>query len=84
MDDHIGRLGVGGRIVVDLADHYRTQQHLVNGKAYLEANPIYSYSEIEYVSRMEDRQAIVYGNGKLREIRISEFHVGDDGNRRRN
>ncbi|MGA2964203.1 MAG: hypothetical protein ABSD96_21280 [Candidatus Korobacteraceae bacterium] len=36
------------------------------------------YSEIEYVSRMEDRQAIVYGNGKVREIRISEFHVGDD------
>jgi len=36
------------------------------------------YSEIEYVSRMEDRQAIVYGNGNVREIRISEFHVGDD------
>jgi hypothetical protein len=37
-----------------------------------------AYAEIEYVSRMEDRQAIVYGNGKVREIRISEFHVGDD------
>ena len=36
------------------------------------------YSEIEFVSRMEDRQAIVYGNGSVREIRISEFHVGDD------
>jgi hypothetical protein len=36
------------------------------------------YSEIEYVSRMADRQAIVYGSGKVREIRISEFHVGDD------
>lgn len=36
------------------------------------------YSEIEYVSRMDDRQAIVYGNGKVKEIRISEFHVGDD------
>lgn len=30
------------------------------------------------MSRMEDRQAIVYGNGKVREIKISEFHVGDD------
>src|SRR3984957_8592148 len=36
------------------------------------------YSEIEYVSRMDDRQAIVYGNGEVREIKISEFHVGDD------
>ena len=37
------------------------------------------YSEIELrVSRMDDCQAIVYGNGKVREIRISEFHVGDD------
>ena len=36
------------------------------------------YSEIEYVSRMEDRQTIVYGNGRVREIHISEFHVGDD------
>jgi len=36
------------------------------------------YSEVEYVSRMEDRQAVVYGSGKVREITISEFHVGDD------
>jgi len=36
------------------------------------------YSEIEYVSRMEDRKAVVYGKGKVREINISEFHVGDD------
>jgi hypothetical protein len=36
------------------------------------------YSEIEYVSRMDDLQAIVYGNGKVKEIRISEFHVGDN------
>ena len=36
------------------------------------------YSEIEYVSRMDDRQAIVYGNAKVREIKISEFHVGDE------
>jgi hypothetical protein len=36
------------------------------------------YSEIEFVSRMQDRQAIVYGNGKVKEIKISEFHVGDD------
>ncbi len=27
---------------------------------------------------MDDRQAIVYGNGKVKEIRISEFHVGDN------
>lgn len=37
-----------------------------------------SYSEIEYVSRMGNREAVVYGNGKVREIKISEFHVGDD------
>lgn len=36
------------------------------------------YSEIEYVSRMADRRAIVYGNGKVKEISISEYHVGDD------
>ena len=35
------------------------------------------YSEIEYVSRMADRSAIVYGTGPVREIKISEHHVGD-------
>jgi hypothetical protein len=37
-----------------------------------------AYAEIEYVSRMDDRRAIVYGSGKVGEIMISEFHVGDD------
>ena len=36
------------------------------------------YSEIEYVSRMANRRAIVYGRGKVKEITISEYHVGDD------
>ena len=36
-----------------------------------------AYPEIEYVSRMADRSAIVYGTGSVRQIRISEYHVGD-------
>jgi hypothetical protein len=35
------------------------------------------YSEIEYVSRTADRSAIVYGTGKVKEIKINKYHVGD-------
>jgi hypothetical protein len=36
------------------------------------------YGEIEYVSRMFDRKAIVYGVGKVKDIEINEFHIGDE------
>lgn len=36
-----------------------------------------AYPDITYVSRMADRSAIVYGNGRVKQIRISEYHVGD-------
>jgi len=36
-----------------------------------------AYSDIAYVSRMAERSAIVYGNGQVKQIRISEYHVGD-------
>src|SRR5579863_2995408 len=42
MVDHVGRLGVGGLLVVDLAKHHCARRHGANGKAYLETNSLNS------------------------------------------
>jgi hypothetical protein len=36
-----------------------------------------AYADIACVSRMADGSAIVYGNGRVKQIWISEYHVGD-------
>jgi hypothetical protein len=36
------------------------------------------FTEIEYVSRLSNREAVVCGNGKVKEIAVSQYHVGAD------
>jgi hypothetical protein len=36
------------------------------------------YSEVDYVTRMADREVIIYGKGSLPDIRVSQYHVGAD------
>jgi len=56
-------------IVLD--DHGLTAKHIWRPTQTI------AYPEIEYVSRMVDKSAIVYGTGRVRQIKISEYHVGD-------
>jgi len=56
-------------IVLD--DHGLTAKHIWRPTRTI------PYPEIEYVSRMADRSAIVYGTGQVKQLRISEYHVGD-------
>jgi hypothetical protein len=36
------------------------------------------YSEVDYVTRMADREVITYGKGNFPDIRVSQYHVGAD------
>lgn len=36
------------------------------------------YSEVDYVTRMADREVIIYGKGNLSDIRVSQYHVAAD------
>ena len=37
-----------------------------------------AHAEIDHVARMADKSAVVYGKGSVKQISISEYHVGDD------
>ena len=36
------------------------------------------YSEVDYVTRMADREVIIYGKDNLLDIKVSQYHVGAD------
>jgi hypothetical protein len=42
MDDHLDRIGMGGLLVVDLANHHCAQPLWAGGKAYMETNALNS------------------------------------------
>jgi hypothetical protein len=37
-----------------------------------------AFNEVDFVSRMSNREAVIYGNGKTKEIAVSQYHVAAD------
>jgi hypothetical protein len=37
-----------------------------------------AFEEVDFVSRTSNREAVIYGNGKTKEIAVSQYHVAPD------